>query len=97
MRRGSKSSDKTEVPEDPKLSDGMANFFSKNKERVVRRAKTDENTKSKWRGGVGGGGQKEREVDFDVRSASGVSSDGSPRDLQVGHKEKPEEEKWMGE
>jgi hypothetical protein len=70
---------------DPRMSDGKASFFTKKKEKTVRRVKTDGNDRKK---------QKEHEVDFEIHSASGLSSDGSPRDASRGSR--PDEEKWMG-
>lgn len=78
--------------EDPKVNDGKASFFSKN--RVARRVKTNEDNRSRARR------EREQEVEFELHSASGISSGGnSPneRDGIVKPKSKKDDEKWMGE
>lgn len=77
--------------EDPKMTDGKASFFSKN--RVARRVKTNEDNRSRARR------EREQEVDFELHSASGISSGGnspSERDGLVKPKSKKDDEKWMG-
>ena len=78
--------------EEAKVSDGKASFFSKNKDRVVRRVKTDEGHREKVRR------QREAEVEFELHSASGISSpdDTSPKVISGNVKSKKAEEKWMG-
>lgn len=81
------------VSENPKVVDGKASFFSKN--RVARRVKTNEDNRGRARR------EREQELEFEIHSASGVSSGGnSPNDrdgtgLRGGHADK-EDEKWMG-
>ena len=74
---------------DPHLSEGKASFFNKSKERVVRRAKSRTEDGSTDKVKI----QKPHEIDFELHSASGISSpDSSPRDGV-----KKDNEKWMGE
>lgn len=62
------------------------NFFSKGKDRV-RKGRTDDNGRR-----ANGASQRAHEVDFELHSASGLSSpDHSPREGARG------DEKWMGE
>jgi hypothetical protein len=78
--------------EDPKMTDGKASFFSKN--RVARRVKTNEDNRGRARR------EREQEVDFELHSASGISSGGnspSERDGLAKPKKRNEGEKWMGE
>ena len=68
---------------------GRAGFFSKSKEKVIRRVKTSEGQRERARR------EKEHHVEFELHSASGVSSgNNSPEEL--GRWVKPDE-KWMGE
>jgi hypothetical protein len=70
-----------------------SSFFSK--ARVARRVKTNEDNRGKARKEM----EKDHEVEFEIHSASGVSSGGnSPNDKDHpgrGQKGK-DEEKWMG-
>lgn len=78
--------------EDPKVVDGKASFFSKN--RVARRVKTNEDNRGRARR------DREQEVEFEIHSASGISSGGnSPNDREglVGAKRDKGDEKWMGQ
>jgi hypothetical protein len=71
------------------LVEGKPNFFSKNKDRVVRRVKTEEGQRERAKI------QRGQEVDFELASASGLSSsspDTSPRDG-----ERKGDDRWMGE
>lgn len=69
------------------MVEGKANFFSKNKDRVVRRVKTEEGQRDRTKI------QRGQEVDFELASASGLSSPGSsPEDG-----ERKNDDKWMGE
>jgi len=71
------------------MSEGKASFFSKNKDKVVRRVKTEEGARERNKKYSE---QREKEVEFDFHSASGLSSpDTSPKDG------KKADEKWMGE
>lgn len=65
-------------------AEGKASFF---KDRMVRRVKTEEGQRERAKV------QRGQEVDFELASASGLSSPGSsPDDV-----EKKDEDKWMGE
>ena len=68
--------------------EGKPGFFSRNKERVIRRVKTDEEQHARLRR------EKEQEVDFELRTASGVSS-GNNSPEEVGRRQKSED-KWIG-
>lgn len=79
------------IGEDAKVVDGKASFFSKN--RVARRVKTNEDNRGRFRK------DREQEVEFELHSASGISSGGnSPneRDGMGRGKLNKEDEKWMG-
>jgi hypothetical protein len=77
--------------------ENKASFFSK--PRIARRVKTNEDNRGKARKDREKERVKEHEVDFEIHSASGVSSGGtSPNDKDGVRpvKKVDEEEKWMG-
>lgn len=72
--------------EDAKIHEGKANFFSN---KVIRRVKTDEDSRETAKRHR----QREMEVDYELHSASGISSgDNSPNDLRATRRD---EDKWM--
>lgn len=74
---------------DPQVHDGKASFFSKN--RVARRVKTSEDNRGRARR------EREHEVEFELHSASGISSGGnSPNERDGVPKRSKDDEKWMG-
>jgi len=78
--------------------ENKASFFSK--PRIARRVKTNEDNRGKARKDREKERAREHEVDFEIHSASGVSSGGtSPNDKDGLRpvKKVDEEEKWMGE
>jgi hypothetical protein len=89
VRKRTKSSNNRPYATDD--ADGnKTSFFSKN--RVARRVKTNEDNRARAR---------EHEVDFEIHSASGLSSGGaSPQEGEVLGKKKSkkgdDDEKWMG-
>jgi hypothetical protein len=77
--------------------ENKASFFSK--PRIARRVKTNEDNRGKARKDREKERVKGHEVDFEIHSASGVSSGGtSPNDKDGVRpvKKVDEEEKWMG-
>ena len=72
--------DKSGNGNDPHIVEGKASFFSK-REKIPRRVRTDAKV------------QKAREIDFELQSASGVSSP----EHSSGDYVKNDEDKWMGE
>ena len=88
-RQRTRSQDKKahDPVEDAKIQEGKANFFSN---KVIRRVKTDEDSRETAKRHR----QRETEVDYELHSASGVSSgDNSPNDARV---VRNDEDKWMG-
>ncbi|WWD20031.1 hypothetical protein CI109_104504 [Kwoniella shandongensis] len=74
--------------EQPKLGESKGSFLSR---KTIRRSKTDENARERSKKG-----QREQEMDFELHSASGVSSvETSPTDKVQGKRNKKDEEKWM--
>ena len=92
---GKHGNDVTE--DDAMIYEGKVSFFAsiKNKERAIRRVKTDESTRDKFKRDKER--QKEREFEFELQSASGLSSPDDPKDKREKRKANKEDEKWMGE
>jgi len=77
------------VPDEMSNGEGRPSLFSKTRERTIRRVKTEEEQRARARK------EREHEVDFELHSASGLSS-GNNSPEEVGRKLKSDE-KWMGE